>query len=99
MKSIFIGVNFETNEKREKIWIAWVLTKLESWAARDLVFVYAAVFERARNYCVKKVLCASKIFRSFNGFLSSFGFEKFCFECVSSDLKGFSDSVYKFLGY
>ena len=59
----FIGVNFEAgNETREKIWSDLVAE--QKWRAerKEWFFVHTAVFERTRNWCVKKFSLSERNF-------------------------------------
>ena len=59
----FIGVIFEAgNETREKIWSDLVAEQKKSGAKSEWLFVHTAVFERARNWCMKKFSLSERNF-------------------------------------
>ena len=61
------------NETHEKIGVILVLNKGEDWSEKRVASVHTAVFERARNSCVKKIsLCDRKFFLFTCGFLQFF---------------------------
>ena len=77
-KPFFLINSFEWFVKREmkcvkKIEVILVLNKNEERSEKRVVFVHTAVFERARNWCVKKIFSKrAKFFCSPAAFTSSF---------------------------